>query len=320
MSKAIKIVIVIAVALILAGVVLTLVAFAVTGFDAGKLGAGNFDTTEYAPEGEITRVEINVRTADVTFLVASDGVARVECYESEKQPHTVALEDGKLSVSAQDERKWYEKITVFSKSPKVKIWLPAGEYDALALETDTGDVAVPEGLSFREVSIETDTGDVKIAGIFATSLKIKTDTGDVEIPSLSTGDVGIRTNTGKAIVNDATTTDFAVETDTGKVKLTGVNCAALTIETDTGDVILKNVIGTGNAKIETDTGDVQLDRCDAQNYKITTDTGDVTGTVLSEKIFFTSTRTGDIDVPHTKTGGEFDVKTATGDIEITIAE
>ena len=320
MSKAIKIAIVIAVALVLAGAVLTLAAFATVGFHAEKLGAGNFDTTEYAPEGEISRVEINVRTADVTFFVASDGVARVECYESDKQPHTVALEDGKLTVSARDDRQWYEKITIFSKSPKVKIWLPAGEYEALSLETDTGDVSLPEGLSFREVSLETDTGDVTIAGTFATSLKIKTDTGDVEIPSLETGDVGIRTNTGKVIVNDADVADLAVETDTGKVKLTDVRCAALTIETDTGDVILKNVIATGNAKIETDTGDVKLDRCDAANYNVKTDTGDVEGTVLSEKVFFTSSRTGDIDVPHTKTGGEFEVKTATGDIEISIAE
>ena len=320
MRKAIKIAIVIAVALILAGVVLTLVAFAAFGFDASKLGAEKYDTVEYAPEGEFSRVEINVRTSDVTFVVSEDGVTRVECYESEKQPHEVAVSDGKLTVSALDDRKWYEHISILSKSPKVKISLPAGEYDALLLETDTGDVTLPEGISFREVSIETDTGDVKIAGTFAASVKIKTDTGDVEIPSLKTGDVGIKTNTGKVIATDAAVDDLSVKTNTGKVKLTDVTCAALKVETDTGDVILKNVVGAGNADIETDTGDVKLDRCDAANYKIKTDTGDVTGTVLSEKVFFTSSRTGDIDVPHTKTGGEFDVKTATGDIEIEIAE
>ena len=320
MSKTIKIVLVIAIALIIAGAVLAFVAFAASGFSAGNLGAGNFETKTYTPEGAFDGVQISVRTSDVDFYLAEDGVLRVECYESEKQPHAVAVSDGKLTISATDERKWYEKISVFSKSPKVTVYVPAGEYESLTLETDTGDVTFHGKFTFLKLDVETDTGDVELGGTFATSVRIKTDTGDVTVTPLTASDVGIKTHTGKVILTDANCTDLAVETDTGKVKLTDVRCAAMTVETDTGDVILKNVVGTGDAKIETDTGDVKFDRCDAANYKIRTDTGDVEGTILSEKIFFVSSHTGNTDVPKTRSGGDFEASSDTGDIEIEIAE
>lgn len=320
MTKTIKIVLVIAAALILAGALLAFGAFAASGFNAENFGAGEFETKTYTPEGALSSVGISVRTSDVDFYPAEDGVLRVECCETEKQPHEVSLSDGKLTVSAVDQRKWYEKITIFSKSPKVKIYLPAGEYEALKLETDTGDVVFHGTYSFLKLDVETDTGDVELGGTFATSVRIKTDTGDVTATPLTAGNVGIRTNTGKVILDGARCADLSVETDTGKVKLTDVSCAALTVETDTGDVILKNVVGTGDAKIDTDTGDVKLYRCDAASYKIKTDTGDVEGTILSEKVFFAKSRTGDVDVPKTRAGGDFDASSGTGDIEITIAD
>ena len=353
MTKTLKILIGIAVALILAGAVLALVTLASVGFDTEKLGTGKFETKTYTPEGDLSSLEISLRISDVTVRVATDGVLRVECYETEKQPHTVTLADGKLTVTATDQRKWYEKITIFSKSPKVTVYVPAGEYEALTLETDTGDVrflgelfgdALEDPsvrLLFGEFGIKTDTGDVEMTGgTYRASVKIKTGTGDVSASAFkAAGDVGIRTNTGKVTVSDvtsagfsvetntgkvtvsdATCADLSVETDTGKVKLTNVNCAALTVETDTGSVTLTNVVGTGDAKIETDTGDVSFDRCDAANYRVRTSTGDVEGTIRTEKVFFASSRTGKTDVPHTRSGGDFDASSSTGDIEITIAE
>ena len=334
MTKTLKVLIGIAVALILAGAVLALVTLASVGFDTGKLGAGKFETKTYTPEGDLSSLEISLRITDVTVQVATDGVLRVECYETEKQPHTVTLADGKLTVTATDQRKWYEKITIFSKSPKVTVYVPAGEYESLTLETDTGDVrflgelfgdALEDPsvrLLFGEFGIKTDTGDVEMAGgTYRASVKIKTGTGDVSASAFQAADdVGIRTNTGKVILTDAHCGDLAIETDTGKVKLTNVNCAALTVETDTGSVTLTNVVGTGDAKIETDTGDVSFDRCDAANYRVRTSTGDVEGTIRTEKVFFASSRTGKTDVPHTRSGGDFDASSSTGDIEITIAE
>ena len=320
MTKSLKIIIGIAVGLVLAGAVLAFVALAAAGFDTGKLGAGKFETKEYTVEDAFDGVTVSVKTADVTFLPSEDGTVRVECYEGEKQPHTVGVVDGKLTIFGVDQRKWYETITIFSKSPKIRVYLPAGEYTSLSLETETGDVKIPETVAFGTVKIETDTGDVELYGGSPAQVEIETDTGDVTYAKSNPGAVKINADTGDVRIADLAAGDISVDNDTGKVKLTDVSCAALTVETDTGDVILKNVVGTGDAKIETDTGDVKLYRCDAASYKIKTHTGDVEGTILSEKVFFASSRTGDVDVPKTRAGGDFDASSGTGDIEITIAE
>ena len=322
MSKTLKIIICVALALIVAGAILSLVVFATVGFDAGKVGTVKLETKTYTLEDAFDRVEIKVKTADVSFFVAEDGGARVECYESEKQPHTVEVTDGKLTVSARDDRTWYEKITVFSKTPKIKAYLPAAAYAALSVKTDTGDVTIPDGFDFGEIGIETDTGDVSVTGVSPATLKIETDTGDVSLASSNVAEtVKIETDTGDVKLVGVTCKDLSVETNTGKVGMTDVGCASLAIETDTGDVILKNVVGTGATTIKTDTGDVKFDRCDAASYKIKTDTGDVEGTLRSGKLYTVSSRTGTIRVPeHDRDGGEFNASSATGDIKITIAE
>lgn len=321
MRKTKKIVLGFALCAILVGAALALIAFAAVGFDAGKLGTGKYDTKDYTVEEPFDRMEISLRTADVKFVLAEDGVARVECFEDEKQPHTVAVSDGTLTVKGLDQRKWYEKISIISKSAKVTVYLPARAYAALSVKTDTGDVTVPEGFVFGKVGIETDTGDVSVTGVSCAGLTVDTDTGDVSLSSLSaTGGVDIETDTGKVTLNGVVCGGLATETDTGKVNMTDVGCAALAIETDTGRVTLTRVVGTGDATVETDTGDVRFERCDAASYKIRTDTGDVTGTILTSKFFIAESKTGKKDVPHTRDGGDFDVSTHTGDIRISIAE
>lgn len=322
MTKSLKIIIGVALGLVIAGIVLTLVTFAVVGFDVGRLGASRFETKTYPITETVERVEITVDTADVTFLVAENGEARVECFENEKEPHTVAVTDGKLTVGIVKPEKWYNRISFFSKSPKITVYLPAGEYAALTAETDTGDVTVPKTITFGEIGIRTDTGDVEISGGSPAALRIETDTGDVTYSSSAPGAVGIKTDTGDVRISGVVCGgDLSLETDTGKIKMTDVSCVGLGIKTDTGDVILKNVVGTGDAKIKTDTGDVDFDRCDAANYDIKTDTGDVEGTLRTGKLYTVSSHTGKRDLPdHDTTGGAFRVSTQTGDVKIRIAE
>ena len=201
MTKAVKIAIGVAAILILAGAVLVFVAFAAAGFDTGKLGSGNFETKTYEPEGAFDTVEISVRTSDVDFYLAEDGVLRVECYESEEQPHTVAVADGKLTVTATDQRKWYEKISVFSKSPKVKVWLPDGAYAALTLETDTGDVAFHGEYVFLKLDVETDTGDVEGTILSEKFFSVSSHLGDENVPKTRSGG------------------DFEASSDTGDIEI-----------------------------------------------------------------------------------------------------
>ena len=109
-----------------------------------------------------------------------------------------------------------------------------------------------------------------------------------------------------------------ISLSTGDINLTDVNCNKLITAGNTGDVTLKNVIAAESFHITRTTGDVLLENCDAQTLKIETNTGDVTGSLLSNKIFIAETSTGDIDLPQSVSGGNCEITTTTGDIEITV--
>ena len=66
------------------------------------------------------------------------------------------------------------------------------------------------------------------------------------------------------------------------------------------------------------TGDIIFENSDAAQIFVKTDTGNVMGSLVSEKVFITETKTGDVKVPQTTTGGKCEITTNTGNIAIDI--
>ena len=100
--------------------------------------------------------------------------------------------------------------------------------------------------------------------------------------------------------------------------MTDIECKNVISSGNTGDISLKNVNAAEKISIERSTGDVRFDGCDAAEIFVKTDTGDVAGTLLSDKVFIVETDTGSVDVPKTVTGGQCEITTSTGDINISI--
>ena len=290
------------------GAILTVLGLAVltgaliaSGFDLSKLGGRRFETKTYPVEEAFRSIDIRVDVSDIAFKPSEDGRCRVVCAEGEKEKHAVSVENGTLKITYSDLREWYEKIGIFTGSPSVTVYLPESTYEALAIDSDTGDFSVPAGFSFESAAVTTDTGDVDIGAIRAGTLTVKVTTGRVRISSaVCEGDV-------------------SVTVTTGEVELTDIRCRNLTSRGDTGSVTLKNVVAEECFVIERDTGDVRFEGCDAAEITVTTDTGDVTGTLRTEKVFITKTDTGSVRVPDTTGGGRCQITTDTGDIRITLS-
>jgi DUF4097 and DUF4098 domain-containing protein YvlB len=245
-------------------------------------------------------IHMNLDTADVRFVLAEDGVCRVECMESEKLGYTVEAKDGVLNVSVKDNRKWYDYIGMFNFSRPMTVYLPKTQYDRLSIDVSTGDVEIPDGLSFGKITLNGSTGDVSIGRVTVNSLDIEISTGEIALG-------GVRA------------TNMTLKTSTGEISLTDV-CVedTLSVENSTGGVNLTDVISY-RMKVECSTGDVELKRCDAVSIRIETSTGDVEGTLRSGKNFTTDSNTGDVDVPRDSDGGVCEIFTDTGDIRITIS-
>lgn len=319
MSRAAKIWIIAAFALILIGGAVFAASMQRNGWDFGSLGSGKLVTRTVDVSERFDSISIKSDTEDIAFLPSEDGKCRVVFEEREKEPLNAAVIDGVLFIEQKDERSWLDRIGFFGGNTSITVCLPEDSYSALKIEADTGDINVPNDFLFGYVNIETHTGDVDCRAS-AETLSIKTSTGDIRVEGMSaSGKAELSVSTGRVEVTSALFYGgLEITVSTGKALLTDVGCGSFSTTGSTGDITLRNVGVDGLLKIERSTGDVRFDRCDAAELEIETDTGSVTGTLLTEKVFIVRSDTGRIDVPETTTGGKCRVTTDTGDVKIEI--
>lgn len=309
----------VAVALIVIGVLLLCGAGVQCGWDFSAMGKGNYETNVHTVTEEFHNFSIDTDTADILFAPSEDGTCRVECYEDEKARHSVSVQGDTLAIDIEDERAWYEYIGFDFATPKVTIYLPETEYGTLSVREDTGAIKVPKGFVFESVDLSTDTGSIDFFASALGDVNAETHTGSITVEHISVRNLDLSVSTGRITVSNTNCQgDIRLNVSTGKNKLIDVHCENFTSMGDTGSISLNHVVATGRFYIERSTGDVLLDGCDAGEIFIATDTGDVEGTLLSEKIFFTETDTGRVDVPKSMSGGKCEIYTDTGDIQIKV--
>ena len=299
MRKTTKIWLIIAVSLVLVGCIIFTGVMSALKWDFRKLSTVKYQTNLYEITENFDDISIKTDTADIIFAVSDDGKCKVECYEDEKEKHSVTVQENTLVINIVNQKSWYDYIGINFGSPKITVYLPKTEYTLLVIKTSTGDIEIPKDFKFQNVDISLSTGDVDFYASASELIKIKASTGDISLENMSAGSLDITVSTGD-------------------VDLKNIECNSILSSGSTGDIHLKNVIAKEEFSIKRSTGDVKFNGCDAGEITIETDTGDVTGSLLSEKVFVTKTSTGKINVPNTVTGGKCEIKTDTGDIKITL--
>lgn len=299
MRNAMKIWLIAAAFLVVIGLIMFVVAMFLCEWDFLKLSTSKYETNTRTVTEDFRNISVNTDTADITFALSGDGTCRVECYEDEKEKHSVTVQNDTLVIKTVNEKAWYDYIGINLRSPKLTVYLPETEYTSLSVRESTGDVEISGELQFLNMDISLSTGNVRVFASASNLMKIKTGTGSIRIENVSAG-----------------TLDISVST--GKTKLSNVTCENLTSNGSTGDVILDRVIAAERISIQRDTGDIKFDGADAAEIYVKTDAGDVTGTLLTEKVFVAKTDTGTIRVPNSTTGGRCEITTDTGDIKLDI--
>ena len=299
MKKKTSILIILATSFILLGLIIFTLVMCAYNWDFSRLSTIKFQTKTYQLVDDFSNVEIDTITADIAILPSTDSDNKVICFEDEKQPHTVAVSNGKLTINVTENRKWYEHIGINFKAPKITVYLNKTVYQSLGVESNTGSVEIGKEFTFNNIDVSVSTGDVKCLASANELIKIKTSTGNIALNNLSANTINLTVSTGD-------------------VTLDGVNCKLLISDGDTGDITIKNVIATDKFEIERDTGDVIFYSSDAGEIYVETDTGDVKGSLLTKKNFIADSDTGRVNVPDTTSGGKCKIETNTGDIIITI--
>ena len=340
MSKAIKIWLVVAACLVILGTAMFSIGMIGNMWDFSKLDTRIFENNTYIPAVEFTDIVIDTKTANVTVLPSEDGQVKIECYEPEKEKHTVTIENNTLSIRVNNEKPRIVNIGIHIKIPSITVYLPAAAYGALTVRNDTGNVTVPKDFSFKSIDVSADTGNTTVSASTTEFIKINLTTGEATVSDLSAASVTIKVSTGAILVENVNTGDLALtsstgqqtvknvictgdvitQVSTGKTVMTDVTCQNLDSTGDTGALNLKNVVANEAFSIERSTGDVRFDSCDAAQLTVNTDTGDVTGTLRTAKIFDCHTDTGREQHPETTTGGKCKITSDTGDIIIRIVD
>ena len=269
----------------------------------------------YTAEGSFQNIQIDTGVCDVRFF-KTDGDLTVHCPKTERLEYIVLVEDGVLRISAMDMRKWYDFVGITTGEAEITIYLPEAQYESVHIETDTGDISVPQDFSFDTAALSTSTGDIDFAAAVTETLITKTSTGKTRIGSTSPAYLECRSSTGDVeLENIHTSGDIHIQRSTGKLTAKNVTGTNLTVKSTTGNTQLENTLVNERMQVTTTTGRVHIRDCDAGTAIIETDTGDVIGNFLSPKWFITETDTGDVSVPLSREGGECRITTDTGDIE-----
>ncbi len=319
MKRATKIWLICAVALVLLGAVVFGGAMSMLNWNFFKLSNNKCETNEYEINDAFSNISVKADTADIVFLQSNDEKTHVICREYKNENHSVKVTDNTLTIELTDTRKWYEHISfILLETPSIKIYLPEENYKLLDIKSSTGDIEIPDFLKLESVNADLSTGDINLlaSSDFA---ELKTDTGNINVENITVGKLEIVVSTGDIAVKNTTCEGYiSINATTGDVSVCDTRCHSLVSKGTTGYITLKNTIAKSLFSIERDTGDVELEKCDAEEILIVTDTGHVHGTLLSDKVFITSSDTGKIRVPESTTGGKCKITTDTGDIKITV--
>lgn len=229
-----------AIACLILGVVICLVALVLSRFDFGVLNSVGHESKTYEIEEEFVSVEINANTENVVFLPSDNGKCSIVCFENDKEKHEVSVESGTLTVSVNDSRKWYECLGFYFGDRNITVYLPEMQYNSLKIGVKTGNINVT-GIKTERIEFSVNTGSIALKNVVAEEkFIIKCGTGRIKLQDCDAADISIQVSTGSVTGTLLSAKVFDCKTSTGRV----------TVPKSTSGGICEITVSTGDIKIE----------------------------------------------------------------------
>ncbi|MBR5932102.1 MAG: DUF4097 family beta strand repeat protein [Lachnospiraceae bacterium] len=321
MRKGIKTVLFTGLGILVAGVIICAIIFAVHGFNwrsmirqTGHSASSDYHLQEMAKtiDEAFDSLEVDVASAEVYVKKSTDGTCRIEYMDDpDNEQYEIKVQDGRLifrnKATGWD---WNSAKDVLNnvldavgngfdfEEKAVTVYLPEKAYQTLEIGSASGDITIDDELSFADAHISTASGEVniqKIKGLL--QMSISTASGEVELADMTIeSGLVVSSASGNITVEQVTVNARAdISTVSGEVKLS------------------KTVFAEGN--IDTTSGDIYLDYPEADKMEIDTTSGSVTGHISPEYHVHVDTVSGDVN---TLSGekGDWDIETVSGDVDL----
>lgn len=317
MRKGIKVVLFTGLGILVTGVIICAIVFAVHGFNWKSLirpkaqeASIHLEQITKTIDEDFNNLEVDVASAEVYIQKSTDGTCRIEYMDDpDHEQYEILVKDGRLIFkNIQTSWDWDSAKDILDhvfdqvgsgfnmEEKKVTIFLPEKAYQTLSIASASGDVRIQEALTFTNAAVATASGEVSIGNMQGLdTLAVATASGSVILSNMT-----IAQNT-------------SINTASGDVHLDEINIGEeMEITTTSGQVTLKRVI-CAEGEIHTASGDVKLENLETDSMSIETASGDVTGMISEEYNVSAHSASGDIRVP-SGSKGEWKIGTASGDI------
>ena len=171
------------------------------GLSAVHYDFKRLDRTEYATNtysvGTVHAIDIQGETADVELVAEGEADCKVVCFESDREKYAVDAVDGTLVIRPESSKARWSLFAFAFRSPKITIYLPAGAYELLKAQLETGDITADKALSFDRVEVGMETGDLVLNGVQARQIKAHGSNGDIRLADMAPETVDVSVSTGK---------------------------------------------------------------------------------------------------------------------------
>ncbi len=314
--------VIIAVILIAVGLIISFTAATFSDFQMDDLDSLTYTTNKYDKLDKFDSIKIDSNSFNI-HVIATTEVSRPEviCEESEELYNEVTVNNSTLYIDQIDERDAFSHImNVQFRELKIDIYLPIySEYKIISANSSSGNIAVTSNLTFDEADIKTASGSVTCDAYVKNNVNIDTTSGNIYMTDTKSMNIDTSTTSGEILLYSVQAYErLDAQCTSGDITITDSAASFSNLSTTSGDIDLTDYTLKNDIRIECTSGDISLNDCDAENLEIGTTSGDVTGTLLSEKIYYTSTNSGDVDIPLSGNGGLCKIVTTSGDISISV--
>ncbi|MCQ2505362.1 MAG: DUF4097 domain-containing protein [Saccharofermentans sp.] len=259
MSKSTKTILILASCLIVAGLIISGIAFLAGG---GKRGSSEqYEQKSIILDEEITSIDINLITEDVILKPSSDDSFKVEYFDGKDFTHYINVEDETLKITVDDHRSFQLGIIdINSITPNLVVYIPSSvTLSATRVEVTTGDIEVNDFTVDDVFEIKFTTGDINISNISATAIAINGTTGDVDVNGSTSDTIHIGVTTGDIDINNIEALGVSIYAATGDIDGSILGEHEYDVDITLGDSHTpESVDGAPPVNITVVTGDVNI--------------------------------------------------------------
>jgi DUF4097 and DUF4098 domain-containing protein YvlB len=286
MGRGVKLTIIIAVGLIVAGGLLSRLGLSLEDWGRGS-DKMEKQTASY-DGGKISGITADCDSLNIDVFPTDGSDITLEWYDDEYRHCELCEENGTLKVTYREARKWYDYLRFGFRWGRfetctLSIGLPSSYKGPLSLHTASGKITAGDLRINGDLTAEASSGVIEISNVIAEgSILLDVSSGNIKAESLTGGgDADIKTVSGNLTVSSlALDGDLYAKCSSGVLKLSDVSGAEkVSVGATSGNINL-SVISADEFDISTTSGSIRFEDIYAEeSIALSAASGNIRGTI-----------------------------------------